>query len=372
MEFRKRLLVVLMAVSLMVIFDVFANGSLVVTRVAESMMRTTPEATGILIEEHAPFLAKQGAVSASTDGIRRVVVRGVEEIDVMRSTTPAVTVDYGVRTYAISSRHAQEYHQQANVRLNRVGDALEVVFDSPEGGRDLLGFRTFYQMTVPDGIALELDDVTGSASLHGLVGSLTVRRPAGAVTVTEHTGSIRVEESTGYTWLAGVVGDVHLVHRRGHVELIAIDGEVTVEGERTSVLAETIRGDMTANVDRGMGIFYSVSGDLTAEASRAHIVADGIGGSLDLSASMSPIELGASVGPVSLASVGANVRLGLAESQGRVLDISVERGEIKTELPLEIVRDGRGARRLESTFGPAGGDELIVRVVGGTVLIDAQ
>lgn len=369
MEFRKRLLVVLMAVSLMVVFDVFANGGLVVSRVAESMVRTSPGPSGSLIEEGAPFLAKQGTLSASADGISRVVVRGVEEIFVMSSGAPAVTVDYGVRTYAKSSRHAQEYHQQANVRLVRAGETLEVVFDAPEGGPDLLGFRTSYQMTVPEGVALELEDVTGSASLHGLAGTVVFRRPVGAVTITEHVGDVQVEESTGHTWLAGVQGDVRLSHRQGHVELIAIDGEVAVESERTSVLAETVRGGMTVSVERGIGIFYSVEGDLTAQASMAHIIANGIGGALELEASMSPVELGASVGPVRIASEGANVRLAVGESDSRSLDIRVEKGEIVTDLPLEIEREGRGVHRLAGALGAPGGDELRVQARRGDVVI---
>ena len=368
MEFRKRLLVVLMAVSLVVVFDVFANGVRVVTRVAESMVTTSIGPSASLIEDNAPFLAKEGTLSASAEGIGRVVVRGVEEIFVTASAAPAVTLEYRVRTYATSSRRAQEYHQQANVRLVRAGETLEVVFDAPPGGPDLLGFRTSYRMTVPLGVAVEIDDATGSASLHGLEGTLTLRRPTGAVTVTEHTGDIRVEESTGYTWLAGIRGDVHLGHRQGHIELIAVDGEVTVESERTSVLAETIRGGMTVSVERGMGIFYSVTGDLTAEASMAHIAANDIGGLLELRATRSPIELGPLTGPVRIASEGANVRIVLAEADTRRLDVRVERGGIVTDLPFEVLREGRAAI-LSGSLGAPQGAEVQVRAARGDVLI---
>src|SRR5690606_21028244 len=120
---------------------------------------------------------------------------------------------------------------------------------------------------------------------------------------------------------------------------------------------------------RGMGIFYSVTGNLTAEAAMAHIVANDIGGALGINGVMSPIELGASLGPVALRSEGANVRLALPEAESRRLDIRVENGEIVTELPLEIEREGRGVYQLAGTLGAPGGNELLVRTVRGNVLI---
>jgi|GEM_PF-5208236 len=371
MEFRKRFLVVLMAVSLLVVYDVFANGAFVVSQLAESMIRTSSEVTGPRISDQAPFLAKQGRFAEPLGGARRVVVRGVEDIQVVRGTGDQVAMEYVVRTYAVSQNRAREYHEQANVRFVRAGDAIEIVFEGPAKGRDLLGFRTSYLMRVPDGVALELEDISGSADLHGLTGNVVVRRPAGAVTVMEHVGAVRVEASEGSTWLAGVRGEVEIHHRRGLVELVDIDGRVTVGGERTSVIAEAIRGDMTATVDRGVGIFYAIEGDLKAVANMAHVTVDGVGGSLELVATKSPVELGASLGPTSLDSEGAHVRLSVAGSGPRSLDVRVENGAIITDLPLEVAREGRSASRLSGTLGSGGGAPLLVRAVGGDVMIDS-
>lgn len=105
-----------------------------------------------------------------------------------------------------------------------------------------------YDITVPRGMAVDLDGVETEMTVEGVGGDLSVESVEGAITVRGAGGAVK---------LNSVEGDIVLDGGRGRISLEGVDGTIRVTGARGDIVVETVDGDVTlegiesANVDVG-------------------------------------------------------------------------------------------------------------------------
>lgn len=123
-----------------------------------------------------------------------------------------------------------------------------------------------YEITVPEGIRVDVETVSGRISVDGLDGELELSTTSGAVRVSDNVGDVDVETTSGRIELDGV---------RGAVEAESVSGDIVVAGRGESLTASTTSGRVDASEFEAETVSAeSTSGDValgggftTAEAS---------------------------------------------------------------------------------------------------------
>ncbi|MDH3496752.1 MAG: DUF4097 domain-containing protein [Gemmatimonadota bacterium] len=105
-----------------------------------------------------------------------------------------------------------------------------------------------YEISVPSGMALDLNGVETEIVVVGPIGDVSAQSVEGGITVRRATGSVTV---------GSIEGDLLLEAIRGRVKASATDGDVVLRDMTGDVLVETVDGDVTlenieaTNVDVG-------------------------------------------------------------------------------------------------------------------------
>ncbi len=370
MEIRNRLLLVLMALSLMFVYDFFANGRTVTGTFTSGIVRSIPADTdGWGITDGAPFLRKEGSEQYSAQEITSLVVSGTGDFEVAPSGSREITLDYDIRTYGISSMHVQEFHDAVEVSVVRRGERLEISLETPEPSDDVDGARVHYELQVPDGLAIRLVSEFGDINVHDVVGELDAQVRRGSVRVGDHRGAVTAKVERGDVWLTEIDGDVTLEHRRGRVEAVEIGGIFDFDGSRSTLTLDRAQGEVRTHIDRGAAAFYSSAGPLHVSASMARVSVNSSTGAVKIGGSLSPIEVEDHRGPIDVTSDRGHVALSLADSFAWEFDFDVRNGSIQNEFPQSSAsRNGRGGRESAETASEEDGSlPVIVRVTGGNV-----
>ena len=160
------------------------------------------------------------------------------------------------------------------LRVSRVGDAIVVKADMPDGSS--WGWneqaRLDLTVTLPRMMPLAVDDGSGSAEI-AHVGTLKVQDGSGELSVTDVTGDVDIEDGSGSIDVTGVSGNVRLSDGSGGITVRDVAGSVTVEEDGSgSIEVETVTGSVTVERDGSGSIdVEGVKGDFT-------VANDGSGG----------------------------------------------------------------------------------------------
>ncbi|NNE06214.1 MAG: hypothetical protein HKN15_10875 [Xanthomonadales bacterium] len=161
----------------------------------------------------------------------------------------------------------KDWLEESSVETREAKTArIEVEIPDFDGGWSLWGgnryVRVDLELVVPENLALDIKDSSGSMKLHG----------AGAATIIDSSGSIAVEDSNG---------TVSVRDSSGSVRFARINGDVIIESDSSgSISGKDIRGSVLVKKDSSGGIsFTDVAGDFTVERdSSGSISANGVGG----------------------------------------------------------------------------------------------
>jgi DUF4097 and DUF4098 domain-containing protein YvlB len=111
-----------------------------------------------------------------------------------------------------------------------------------------------YEVTVPRGMAVDLDGVETEMTVEGVGGDLSVASVEGNITV--RGAGAAVELNT-------VEGDIALEGGRGRIAVSGVEGTVTVTGARGELTVETVEGDITLDGVESTNVDLStVEGDI--------------------------------------------------------------------------------------------------------------
>jgi DUF4097 and DUF4098 domain-containing protein YvlB len=93
-----------------------------------------------------------------------------------------------------------------------------------------------YDLTVPQGMALELGGVDTEITVEGTVGNVTASSVEGGITIRGAGGEVQANS---------VEGDITVVGGVGSVKVTGVDGEIRISDARGNVTVETVDGDIT-------------------------------------------------------------------------------------------------------------------------------
>lgn len=231
--------------------------------------------TGCLQMDVQDALSQSRGVSAQVDaaGASQIVVDvGAGDLTVVgQDGTTDVTVS--------GTAYARSDEDLDRVRLiaNRDGDVVRIRTDIPRNVRG----RIDLEMTLPQGVNVEIEDSSGDAEVRGLSGErIDVEDSSGDLSIQDVSGALNVEDSSGGLRIRGVVGDVTIEDSSGDIEVENVQGRLEIDDSSGDIDVRSIEGDVVVDDDSSGNIeARDVTGSVrVVDDSSGDIRVDGVGG----------------------------------------------------------------------------------------------
>ncbi len=181
-------------------------------------------------------------------GAGRMEVRGVDGQDdiIVKATIVLPDVDDDDATAFIEKR--------MRLSLDKRGDAamLEATFE--DGWLGTSGSaRIDLEVTMPTGLALTIDDSSGSIEVEDTEADLKIDDSSGSIDI-RNVGNVIVEDGSGSIEIEEAAGDVDVTDGSGSIRVRSVGGSVTIDDGSGSIKVSDVEKDLIL-VDDGSGSF---------------------------------------------------------------------------------------------------------------------
>jgi DUF4097 and DUF4098 domain-containing protein YvlB len=184
--------------------------------------------------------------------------------------------------------------------------------------------------------------------------------------------------------LEGVSGDITAAGSQGEIEATSVSGDVDVTNGITEVSAESVSGSVHAAQVNGNLRAETVSGDVRAESITGNLEATSVSGNVRLVGAQSKdvrtetvsgdITYSGSIdagGKYSFESHSGTLRLNIPRNAGAQFSVETFSGDVTTDFPVTIpAHRGRNEGRMEFTLGD-GRARVTAQTFSGRIVIDS-
>ncbi|MFS8534472.1 MAG: DUF4097 family beta strand repeat-containing protein [Limnochordales bacterium] len=297
-------------------------------------------------------------------GVRQVAIEGLAgQLDVVRSETDQVTVEYSIRLWGDGSPQqlaeaAAVLSEQVASGLVQEGDSVRLAVrrsaDLPAGVRAM---RVAVRLAVPDGTSLAAT-LTGDARVEGIAGAVDLQLGGGNVAVRRVQGPVEVDGNFGNVSLEQLSGPVHVDLTGGNVTGWDIAGSVTGRVNMGELDLDRIGGDVDFTVERGAARVKDVGGNVKLTGSFGEARIDGVQGDVTAELSFGSLRVRGVRRAADVSVRFGDLELVLEGEGGWSVQAAAERGSLETTLPLQR----EGSERSPRLSGVIGDGAYPVRV----------
>ncbi len=183
-------------------------------------------------------------------GAGSLVVTGVDDVAGIAVTATIIIEDK-------NEEEAQKLiAKRLDLKLERDGDRAELTsgFDSGWGWNGDAAIDLDVRM--PAGIALRVDDGSGSTTITDVTGDVLVDDGSGSVRVT-NAGSVTVDDGSGSIRVIAASGDVYINDGSGSIEIRGVGGSVRIDDGSGSIKVDDVEKDLIIVDDGSGGLTYT-------------------------------------------------------------------------------------------------------------------
>lgn len=112
------------------------------------------------------------------------------------------------------------------------------------------------EVSVPQGLAINIDDGSGSIDIVDLAGDLIIDDGSGSIDI-RNVVHVRIDDGSGSIDLVNAVGDVFIVDGSGSISITHVQGSVTIDDGSGSIEVTDIDGDLIIVDDGSGGLRFS-------------------------------------------------------------------------------------------------------------------
>ena len=109
---------------------------------------------------------------------------------------------------------------------------------------------------MPFGIALNVDDGSGSTTISGVTGDVLVDDGSGSIHIT-NAGSVTVDDGSGSIKVSAASGDVTIIDGSGSIEIQGVGGSVRIEDGSGHIRVDDVEKDLIIEDDGSGGVTFS-------------------------------------------------------------------------------------------------------------------
>ena len=206
------------------------------------------------------FTADRGATVAVGDAAQAKIVARAGKLEMQGR--PDLN-EVRIRGKACAS--GQDVLGRIELVAERRGNEIFIEAKLPELGRWFSNASLDLEIDVPETLALDVEDSSGSVDIRG-TGPLRLKDGSGGVDIEGIAGGLFVHDGSGSIEIKGVEGDVELEDGSGGFSVTDVGGSVEVRDGSGSLRIRRVAGDVTVTRDGSGSISVSqVEGDFTVE-----------------------------------------------------------------------------------------------------------
>lgn len=126
--------------------------------------------------------------------------------------------------------------------------------------RSFMGFGSgshiALEVRVPRGLALVIDDESGSIDVVDLEGDIVIADGSGSIRI-DNVGHVKIDDGSGSISVSRATGDVSIVDGSGSIEVRAVLGSVTIDDGSGSIKVSDVGEDLIIVDDSSGSLTYS-------------------------------------------------------------------------------------------------------------------
>lgn len=157
--------------------------------------------------------------------------------------------------------------KKMRLSLERSGNRAILVSDFDQGLLDWgSGARIDLVVTVPSGVAVAIDDGSGSIDVVDSGGAVSIDDGSGSITV-RGVASLKIDDGSGSIDVFSVAGDVAIVDGSGSIRIRSVAGSVTIDDGSGSINVIDVEQDLLIIDDGSGGFSYAdIRGTVTDDS----------------------------------------------------------------------------------------------------------
>jgi len=166
----------------------------------------------------------------------------------------AVEVRAAIVADGVGDKEMDEYiKDHVELELRKAGSTAVLVGRIREHGFSLFHreARVDLTVTVPKGLAVEIDDGSGDLSVVGVAGGVRIKDGSGDIEVRDIGGGLRIDDGSGGIEIDGVRGNVEIIDGSGETDVRNVTGDVSIDDGSGGITLRKIGGTVT--IDDGSG-----------------------------------------------------------------------------------------------------------------------
>ncbi|MGI9225894.1 MAG: hypothetical protein ACR2QX_15525 [Woeseiaceae bacterium] len=141
--------------------------------------------------------------------------------------------------------------KRLDLKLERDGDRAKLESGFKSGWGWDANARIDLDIRMPAGLALQVDDGSGSTTITGVTADMLVDDGSGSVQVTT-AGSVTVDDGSGSITVSDASGDVDINDGSGSIDIRRVGGSVKIDDGSGSIKVDDVENDLII-VDDGSG-----------------------------------------------------------------------------------------------------------------------
>lgn len=161
---------------------------------------------------------------------------------------------------------ANTIEKQLILSLDRKGDAAELKawFDKGFLGRGTNSYIAL-EVSVPQGLAVNIDDGSGSIDITDVEGDITIDDGSGSIDI-ENVARVKIDDGSGSIDITNAAGDVSIVDGSGSISVRHVQGSVEIDDGSGSIKVSDVEQDLVIVNDGSGGLTFSdIRGDVQSE-----------------------------------------------------------------------------------------------------------
>ena len=146
--------------------------------------------------------------------------------------------------------------KRLKLRLESDGDRAELESGFESSWRWDGNARIDLDVQMPAGMALRVDDGSGSTTITGVTGDVLVEDGSGSLQVT-NAGSVTVDDGSGSIRVSTASGDVYINDGSGTIEIRGVGGSVRIDDGSGHITVDDVEKDLIIEEDGSGGLTYT-------------------------------------------------------------------------------------------------------------------
>ena len=199
-------------------------------------------------------------LNLDADGLKKFSIDcGAGSLDVKGTSGKDIKVDVEIIIEGVNDRKAEQILEESlKLSLEKSGSRAELIckFDNLSWTHALRGIsiRADIIVDMPAGLALEVEDGSGSIEISGIENDVQIDDGSGSIFVEDIDGGLEIEDNSGNVTVRKITGNIFIEDGSGDMDIEDVKGNVKIDDGSGSITVNRVTEDVKIKEDGSGGV----------------------------------------------------------------------------------------------------------------------